>query len=63
MEIRLDAHKMIVQSRRPIAERVEDIGIWHGILETITHLSVITNVSSLIYCAPVLTQISIFRHW
>lgn len=44
VEIRLDAQKMIVQSRRPIAERVEDIGTWYGILETITHLAVITNV-------------------
>lgn len=27
-EIRLDAYKMVTQARRPLAERVEDIGAW-----------------------------------
>ena len=44
-EIRLDAYKMIAQARRPIAERVENIGAWFLILKVITYFSVMSNVS------------------
>lgn len=44
-EIRLDAYKMVTQARRPLAERVEDIGAWYGILRMITYAAVVTNVS------------------
>ena len=44
-EIRLDAYKMVSQSRRPLAERVEDIGAWFGILKIITYIAVVSNVS------------------
>lgn len=44
-EIRLDAYKMVTQARRPLAERVEDIGAWYGILRIITYAAVVTNVS------------------
>lgn len=43
-EIRLDAYKMVTQSRRPLAERVEDIGAWYGILKIITYTAVVSNV-------------------
>ena len=43
-EIRLDAYKMVTQARRPMAERVEDIGAWYGILRIITYAAVVTNV-------------------
>ncbi|KAJ6217834.1 hypothetical protein RDWZM_008991 [Blomia tropicalis] len=42
-EIRLDARKMIKTYRRPVAQRVKNIGIWYRILDTICKLSVITN--------------------
>ncbi|XP_023310794.1 anoctamin-4-like [Anoplophora glabripennis] len=42
-EIRLDAYKMVTQSRRPLAERVEDIGAWYGILRAITYAAVVSN--------------------
>lgn len=45
-EIRLDAYKMVTQSRRPLAERVEDIGAWYGILKIITYTAVVSNVST-----------------
>ena len=45
-EIRLDAYKMIAQARRPLAERVEDIGAWYTILRAITYCAVVFNVSS-----------------
>lgn len=43
-EIRLDAYKMVTQARRPMAERVENIGAWYGILRIITYAAVVTNV-------------------
>lgn len=50
-EIRLDAYKMVTQARRPLAERVEDIGAWYGILQGITYCAVVSNVSiSYSYC-------------
>ncbi|GLG95445.1 Anoctamin, partial [Gryllus bimaculatus] len=42
-EIRLDAYKMLTQARRPLAERVEDIGAWFGILQGVTYLAVVSN--------------------
>lgn len=45
-EIRLDAYKMVTQARRPLAERVEDIGAWFGILKIITYAAVVSNVSN-----------------
>lgn len=46
-EIRLDAFKMVTQSRRPLAERVENIGAWYGVMQGITFLAVVSNVSFL----------------
>ncbi|XP_055378980.1 anoctamin-5 [Condylostylus longicornis] len=42
-EIRLDAFKMVTQARRPLAERVTDIGAWYGILRIITYTAVVSN--------------------
>ena len=44
-EIRLDAYKYTTQMRRPIAQQVKDIGIWYSILEGMTYLAVVFNVS------------------
>lgn len=35
---------MVTQARRPLAERVEDIGAWYGILRAITYAAVVSNV-------------------
>ncbi|KNC24162.1 hypothetical protein FF38_11140 [Lucilia cuprina] len=48
-EIRLDAYKMVTQSRRPLAERVEDIGAWYGILRIITYTAVVSNAFVIAY--------------
>ena len=47
VEIRLDAYKYVTQVRRPLAQRVQDIGAWYGILRGITYLAVMFNVSML----------------
>lgn len=44
-EVRLDAHKFVCEYRRPVAERAQKIGVWFIILEALSHLSVIVNVS------------------
>ncbi|KAJ3590274.1 hypothetical protein NHX12_008228 [Muraenolepis orangiensis] len=43
LEVRLDAHKFVCEYRRPVAERVQNIGIWFTILQVISHLAVLSN--------------------
>ncbi|XP_020710663.2 anoctamin-1 isoform X2 [Athalia rosae] len=43
LEMRLDAKKLLVMYRRPVGQRVRDIGVWYRILDSISKLSVITN--------------------
>lgn len=45
LEMRLDAKKLVTMYRRPVAQRMRDIGIWYRILDSIGKLSVITNVN------------------
>lgn len=45
IEIRLDAHKFVCETRRPVSERAKDIGVWFAILEGLAQLAVISNVS------------------
>ena len=42
-ELRLDAKKLLIHHRRPVAIRVRDIGIWLQIMESLGSISVITN--------------------
>ena len=44
VEIRLDAQKFICETRRAVAERAENIGIWCKILDMLAQFAVITNV-------------------
>lgn len=46
LEMRLDAKKLLTYYRRPVSQRVRDIGIWYRILDAIGKLSVITNVKA-----------------
>nr|XP_050845862.1 anoctamin-4 [Vespula vulgaris]XP_050845863.1 anoctamin-4 [Vespula vulgaris]XP_050845864.1 anoctamin-4 [Vespula vulgaris]XP_050845865.1 anoctamin-4 [Vespula vulgaris] len=48
-EIRLDAYKMVKESRRPLAERVADIGAWYGILRGVTYVAVVSNAFVIAY--------------
>ena len=45
VEIRLDAQKFVCETRRAVAERAENIGIWFKILDMLAQFAVITNVS------------------
>ncbi|KZC10272.1 Anoctamin-4, partial [Dufourea novaeangliae] len=48
-EIRLDAYKMVREARRPLAERVQDIGAWSGILRGVTYVAVVSNAFVIAY--------------
>lgn len=43
LEMRFDAKKLLMFHRRPVTQRVRDIGVWYRILDSIGKLSVITN--------------------
>ena len=44
-EIRIDSNKLICETRRPIADRAQDLGVWFTILEAVAKIAVISNVS------------------
>ena len=44
VEIRLDAQKFVCETRRPVADRAQDIGVWFTILDSMAQLAVISNV-------------------
>ena len=48
VEIRLDAQKFVCETRRAVAERAENIGIWFRIMEMLAQLAVISNVFVLV---------------
>ena len=41
---RLDASKFVGETRRAVAERAENIGIWFKIMEMLAQIAVISNV-------------------
>ena len=43
IELRLDAKKIVVLNRRPIAQKVRSIGVWFDIMETLGYISIMTN--------------------
>ncbi|RWS06743.1 hypothetical protein B4U79_02864, partial [Dinothrombium tinctorium] len=55
-EIRLDANKLITETRRPVGERAQDIGIWFDILEFVAQLAVITNALLIAFTSNFLTR-------
>lgn len=44
-EIRLDAYKFIATTRRPIPAQANNIGIWMTIIDLLSNLAVLCNVS------------------
>ena len=47
-EIRIDSNKLICETRRPIADRAQDLGIWFNILDAVAKIAVISNVRKLL---------------
>ena len=61
VEIRLDAQKFVCETRRAVAERAENIGIWFKIMEMLAQLAVISNVIFSIYFHTMIIQTCFHR--
>ena len=59
IEVRVDAYKFVVLYRRPLAQKVQDIGIWYPILESVVKLSVVVNVRYVILHLYLLSNIGL----
>jgi anoctamin-7 len=57
LEIRLDAHKFVCETRRPIAERCQDIGVWFTILDALAQLAVISNAFLIAFTSDFLPRL------
>ncbi|KAK3743463.1 hypothetical protein RRG08_011307 [Elysia crispata] len=57
VEIRLDAHKFVMETRRPVAERAQDIGVWFVILEALAQLAVISNAFLIAFTSEFLPRL------
>ncbi|XP_023213768.1 anoctamin-7-like isoform X2 [Centruroides sculpturatus] len=57
VEIRLDAQKFVCETRRTVAERAQNIGIWFRILELLAHLAVISNAFLIAFTSDFLPKL------
>ncbi|KAG0721119.1 Anoctamin-7 [Chionoecetes opilio] len=57
VEIRLDAQKFVCETRRPVCERAQDIGIWFTILDFMAHLAVISNAFLIAFTSDFLPRL------
>lgn len=57
VEIRLDAQKFVCETRRPIADRAQDIGVWFTILDALAHLAVISNAFLIAFTSEFLPRL------
>ncbi|XP_005184747.1 anoctamin-1 isoform X2 [Musca domestica] len=62
LEMRLDAKKLLTHHRRPVSQRVRDIGVWYRILDCIGKLSVITNGFIIAFTSELIPQ-WVYRHY
>ncbi|XP_061396870.1 anoctamin-2-like [Musca vetustissima] len=62
LEMRLDAKKLLTHHRRPVSQRVRDIGVWYRILDCIGKLSVITNGFIIAFTSELIPQ-WVYRHF
>uniref|UniRef100_A0A1I8HU17 Anoctamin n=1 Tax=Macrostomum lignano TaxID=282301 RepID=A0A1I8HU17_9PLAT len=61
LEIRLDAGKLVRDTRRPVSERAQGIGIWFSLLEVMVKLSVISNAFLIAFTSEFLPR-QLYRH-
>ncbi|KAK3105042.1 hypothetical protein FSP39_015898 [Pinctada imbricata] len=57
VEIRLDAQKFVCETRRPIADRAQDIGVWFKILDGLAQLAVISNAFLIAFTSEFLPRL------
>jgi hypothetical protein len=61
IEVRLDAYKYVVASRRAVPKRAEDIGAWYGILDVVSKLAVVTNACLIAFTSDFIPQL-VYKH-
>ncbi|XP_076085009.1 anoctamin-7-like isoform X2 [Mytilus galloprovincialis] len=57
VEIRLDAQKYVCETRRPVADRAQDIGVWFSILDGMAQLAVISNAFLIAFTSEFLPRL------
>lgn len=57
VEIRLDAQKFVCETRRPVADRAQDIGVWFTILDSMAQLAVISNAFLIAFTSEFLPRL------
>jgi len=60
LEMRLDATKMLIYNRRPVSQRVKNIGVWYGILDTISRIAVISNALIIAFTSNFVPKVMYF---
>merc|ERR1719333_398648 len=63
VEIRLDAQKFVCETRRAVAERAENIGIWFSIMEMIAQLAVISNAFLIAFTSDFIPKLVYRYHY
>uniref|UniRef100_A0A0N5A9A2 Anoctamin n=1 Tax=Syphacia muris TaxID=451379 RepID=A0A0N5A9A2_9BILA len=65
LEIRLDAYKFTISSRKPVPERAKDIGMWLPILDGISRCAVLVNALIIAFTSdfiPKLVYLWVYNH-
>lgn len=57
VEIRLDAQKFVCETRRPVADRAQDIGVWFSIMDALAQLAVISNAFLIAFTSEFLPRL------
>ncbi|KAB7498085.1 Anoctamin-1, partial [Armadillidium nasatum] len=60
-ETRLDAKKLLTHYRRPVTQRVKDIGVWFKILDSIGKLAIITNAFIIAFTSNFIPEL-VYKH-
>ncbi|KAF5304573.1 hypothetical protein FQA39_LY09624 [Lamprigera yunnana] len=57
LEMRLDAQKLIKYYRRPVPQRVKDIGIWLPVMDVLGRISVVSNAFIIAFSSHFIPQL------
>ncbi|XP_052821331.1 anoctamin-7-like isoform X2 [Mya arenaria] len=57
LEIRIDAHKFTCETRRPVADRAQDIGVWFSIMDALAQIAVISNAFLIAFTSEFLPRL------
>ncbi|KAJ0410120.1 hypothetical protein ATCC90586_001605 [Pythium insidiosum] len=64
LEIRLDAYRLLFESRRPRPQTVKNMGYWYNVLQAFTGISICTNSGVVIFTGNYFNGVSTeFRVW